>query len=81
MLSQGEAHDNRSLAGNVDYPAEVSAAAREVWCGSGTFVFTSSSGIYAEKDGGVVNESSPLSDAPRAEKLKGERKMEVDGLW
>ncbi|CAM9174545.1 unnamed protein product [Discosporangium mesarthrocarpum] len=60
-----------SPSGNEDYSGEVAAAAAEVWDGEGTFVFTSSSGIYAENDGGTVTEQSPLSDSPRAAKLRG----------
>eukprot|EP00967_Tisochrysis_lutea_P074581 scaffold100292_cov29-Tisochrysis_lutea.AAC.1 len=55
--------------GNDDYPAEVAAALR-MWRGdAGRFVFTSSAGVYAEEDGGVVTEGSPVSDTPRAQKL------------
>jgi hypothetical protein len=28
-------------------------------------VFTSSGGVYAEKSGGIVRESSPVGDSPR----------------
>jgi len=55
--------------GNEDYSAEVAAALR-MWCGSaGRFVFTSSAGVFAEEDGGVVTEDSAVSDTPRAAKL------------
>lgn len=56
-------------SGNDDYPAEVAAALR-MWCGQeGRFVFTSSAGVFAEENGGVVTEGSAVSDSPRAAKL------------
>lgn len=36
------------------------------------FVFTSSGGIFAEEDGGVVTEESPVKDTSRAGMLKSE---------
>lgn len=55
--------------GNDDYSAEVAAALR-MWCGQeGRFVFTSSAGVYAEENGGVVTEGSAVSASPRAAKL------------
>jgi nucleoside-diphosphate-sugar epimerase len=55
--------------GNDDYPAEVAAALR-MWSGQqGRFVFTSSAGVFAEENGGVVTEGSAVSDSPRAAKL------------
>ena len=35
----------------------------------GGLVFTSSGSVYSEDDGGVVDESSPLTSAPRAARL------------
>jgi nucleoside-diphosphate-sugar epimerase len=63
---------NASLddAGSEDYPAEVAAAAKELWDGSGSFVFTSSGGVYAPaEDGQTLTESSPLGDGPQQMKL------------
>lgn len=59
-----------SPGGNEDYPAEVARALR-LWDPSlgGRFVFTSSAGVYAEDAGGVVVETSPVADTPRAAKL------------
>lgn len=55
--------------GNEDYAGEVAAALR-MWDGkAGRFVFTSSAGVYAEEDGGVVTEGSSVSATPRARKL------------
>ena len=36
------------------------AAATRLWDGTGTFLFTSSAGIYAVDDGGQVNEDSAV---------------------
>lgn len=67
---------DRSLSGNDEYGAEVSSATAAVWdnSGAGAFLFTSSGGIYAERDGGIVNEESPTSDEPRSAKLRGEHR-------
>lgn len=57
--------------GNDDYPGTV-ASALSLWDKSapkGRFVFTSSAGVYAEDQGGVVVEDSPVADSPRAAKL------------
>ena len=64
------------------YPDEVAEAAAECWAGregdgdgegegegSSGFIFTSSGSVYAEDAGGVVRETSPLTDAPRAMRL------------
>lgn len=42
--------------------AQIAAAAK-LWDGTGSMLFTSSAGIYAEDDGGSVNEDSPISAA------------------
>ncbi|CAM9487033.1 unnamed protein product [Choristocarpus tenellus] len=65
-------------SGNDNYSGEVSAATAEVWDQSGTFVFTSSSGIYAETNGGTVDEESPIADSPRAAKLRAAETTCVD---
>lgn len=59
------------FSGNEDYSGEVTAAAKELWDGEGTgcFVFTSSGGVYDEKDGGIVREVSPVGASPRNAKL------------
>lgn len=36
------------------------AAAAKLWDGTGSFLFTSSAGIYAADDGSMVNEDSPV---------------------
>jgi nucleoside-diphosphate-sugar epimerase len=56
--------------GNDDYAGAVKDALR-LWdsgCG-GSFVFTSSAGVYAESAGGIVTEASPVADTPRTAKL------------
>jgi len=65
--------------GNDDYPAAVRRALG-LWKGApGRFVFTSSGGIYAEQDGGVVDESSLVADGPRAKKLVDCEKLVLEG--
>ena len=59
--------------GNDEYAAEVKAAL-ELWdstaAGGARFVFTSSAGVYAEQDGGIVTEGSPTAPpTPRTQKL------------
>uniref|UniRef100_A0A7S3PV73 NAD-dependent epimerase/dehydratase domain-containing protein n=1 Tax=Chaetoceros debilis TaxID=122233 RepID=A0A7S3PV73_9STRA len=53
-----------------DYPAAVADASDNLWCGTndgdGTFVFTSSGGVYGPGDGEVVSETSPLPDSSLA---------------
>jgi hypothetical protein len=51
-------------SGSADYAAEVAAAA-QLWDGRGAFVFTSSSGVYADCDGCAVDERTPAA-APGA---------------
>ena len=60
-----------SPGGNEDYASEVECATR-LWDSSapdGRFVFTSSAGVYAEQDGGVVTEESPTVATARTGKL------------
>lgn len=45
------------------------AWARDV--GAGSFVFTSSTGVYRQDDGGVVDETSPVGGAPTADAILG----------
>lgn len=62
-------------SGFEDYPGAVKDAVDNLWAGSdsGSFVFTSSGGIYGPGNGEVVSETSPLPDAtiasPRSLKL------------
>lgn len=63
-------------SGFDDYPRAVEDAVTKLWAGpegGGTFVFTSSGGVYAgtSSDGTpvTVNEGSPVQDTPRAQKL------------
>jgi len=60
-----------SPSGNDDYATAV-ASALEYWdkdAPGGRFVFTSSAGVCAEQDGGVVTEMSPVGSGPRSERL------------
>ena len=60
-----------SPGGNDDYAAAV-ASALEYWekdAPGARFVFTSSAGVHAEQDGGVVTETSPVGSGARAERL------------
>lgn len=43
--------------------------ASEEWSGEGTLVFTSSSGVYAEENGGVVTEKGIVGAGERRERL------------
>jgi nucleoside-diphosphate-sugar epimerase len=55
------------------------AWARDV--GAQSFVFTSSTGVYRQDDGGVVDESSPVGGAPTADAiLGGERAVLTSGF-
>mmetsp|Transcript_54036 Transcript_54036/g.124404 ORF Transcript_54036/g.124404 Transcript_54036/m.124404 type:complete len:332 (-) Transcript_54036:122-1117(-) len=57
--------------GNDDYSAEVGAAL-SFWsegANAASFVFTSSAGVFAEQDGGVVTETSPVGTGARIERL------------
>lgn len=48
--------------------------------GAGSFVFTSSTGVYRQDDGGVVDEASPVGGAPTADAiLGGERAVLASG--
>jgi len=50
--------------------AKSCAAAGARWDGTGNFVFTSSAGVYAEDDGGVVDEASPVQRGnPRVDRI------------
>jgi len=69
-------------SGFDDYPGAVADAIENLWAGSdcgGTFVFTSSGGIYGPGNGGVVNELTPLSEtalsSPRSLKLVNAEKV------
>ena len=60
-----------SPGGNDDYAGTV-ASALDYWdkdAPGARFVFTSSAGVYAEQDGGVVTETSPVGSGPRSERL------------
>ena len=60
-----------SPGGNDDYPAAV-ASALDYWdrkAPGACFVFTSSAGVYAEQDGRIVTEGSPVGSGPRSVRL------------
>lgn len=64
---------------NEDYVGEVRGAL-ELWSGKGGFVFTSSGGVFAEDNGGTVDETAPLSTNPRMNKiLEAERVVAAAG--
>jgi len=60
-----------SPSGNENYPQEVYNAGNDLFdaTSTGTFVFTSSGGIYSEKSGGIVRETSEIALNPRNTKL------------
>lgn len=53
---------------NEDYVGELQGAL-DLWNGQGNFVFTSSGGVFAEDNGGTVDESSPVTSNPRMTKI------------
>ncbi|KAI3433574.1 hypothetical protein D9Q98_003385 [Chlorella vulgaris] len=58
-------------SGSADYVGEIKAAL-ELWDGTGTFVFTSSAGLYTVEDGSACDESAPVAkpgDSERTDKL------------
>ncbi|PSC68244.1 NAD(P)-binding domain [Micractinium conductrix] len=58
-------------SGSADYVAEIKAAL-SLWDGTGTFVFTSSAGVYTVEDGSACDESAPtakLGDNERTDRL------------
>jgi nucleoside-diphosphate-sugar epimerase len=58
-------------SGSDDYAAEVKAAL-DLWDGTGGFVFTSSTAVYAGTDGEPCDESTPefkIGENPRADRL------------
>ena len=71
VLSQSNGHSFKDVvfcappSGFDDYPSAVKEAATQLWSGpdsGGSFVFTSSGGVYEGVDGETVNEASPTSD-------------------
>ena len=63
-----------------DYVAAV-AGAIEYWdkeAPGGRFVFTSSAGVFAGQDGGVVTETSPVGSGPRSERLLAAERAVLD---
>jgi hypothetical protein len=64
-----------------DYAAEGERAV-SLWQGDGRLLITSSTAVYAEKDGGRCVEGSPLSDSPRATRLRDaeERLLAADAM-
>lgn len=62
---------------NEDYVGDVARSLAH-WDGTGGCAFTSSGGVYAEADGGVVTEDSPTSDSPRSAKLLAAEKHVLD---
>lgn len=63
---------------NQDYVEEVKEALK-LWTGKGGFVFTSSGGVYAEDEGGTVNESAALSPNPRMSKILAAEEAVIAG--
>ena len=58
-------------SGSEDYEAEVEAALK-LWDGTGAFVFTGSTAVYAGTDGEPCDETTPqfkIGDSPRADRL------------
>lgn len=53
---------------DVPYEEEV-VRALSLWNHQGSFVFVSSTAVYLEDSGGVIVESSPVGDSPRATRL------------
>jgi nucleoside-diphosphate-sugar epimerase len=51
-----------------DYRQEMERAVR-LWSGTGRLVMVSSTAVYAEEDGGLCEEDSPLAATPRARRL------------
>ncbi|KAK9802050.1 hypothetical protein WJX73_006937 [Symbiochloris irregularis] len=54
-------------SGCDDYEAEVKAALK-LWDGSGTFLFTSSAGLYTAEDGSACSEDSPVQHMGNSER-------------
>jgi nucleoside-diphosphate-sugar epimerase len=52
-----------------DYAAEAARAGR-LWAGGGRLLVTSSTAVYAERDGGRCPEGFPLAGSPRAMRLR-----------
>eukprot|EP00571_Detonula_confervacea_P017683 CAMPEP_0172313196 /NCGR_PEP_ID=MMETSP1058-20130122/19643_1 /TAXON_ID=83371 /ORGANISM="Detonula confervacea, Strain CCMP 353" /LENGTH=319 /DNA_ID=CAMNT_0013026809 /DNA_START=40 /DNA_END=999 /DNA_ORIENTATION=+ len=89
VLSQYNGHSFKDVvfcappSGFDDYPSAVKEAATQLWSGSdsgGSFVFTSSGGVYEGADGEVVNESSPTSDPetnPRSARMVNAEKEAI----
>lgn len=58
-------------SGSEDYTGEIKAALKQ-WDGTGGFVFTSSTAVYAGKDGEDCDETTAqfqIGESPRADKL------------
>ncbi len=82
LLTQNLNPRTRSLEGSFDHvlfsvpPSNVALTyedevlrALSLWNRNGSFVFVSSTAVYAEENGGVVVESSPVGDSQRATRL------------
>lgn len=59
-LNATYAKKNGIDSGIQDYPGEVRRAVGFWEEGDGKIIFTGSMGVYAEKDGGIVTETSPV---------------------
>ena len=67
-------------SGSEDYVGDVKAALK-LWDGSGSFVFTSSAGVYAVEDGSHCDESAPLvalGSNPRTDALLNAEQAVLD---
>jgi nucleoside-diphosphate-sugar epimerase len=67
-------------SGSEDYPAEV-AAALKYWSGKGSFVFTSSSAVYANETGEACDEDSAIYEIgtnPRVDRLLRAERVVLD---
>ncbi|KAG1672215.1 hypothetical protein FOA52_002916 [Chlamydomonas sp. UWO 241] len=62
-------------SGSQDYPADVGAAARDMWDGTGSFVFTSSMSVCSAENGETVTDADcplvPLGKGPGTDKMLG----------
>ena len=61
----------RPPSGSEDYTGEIKAALKQ-WDGTGGFVFTSSTAVYAGTDGETCDETTPeyaVGENPRADRL------------
>eukprot|EP00095_Tigriopus_kingsejongensis_P009169 maker-scaffold145_size311916-snap-gene-0.15 protein:Tk09169 transcript:maker-scaffold145_size311916-snap-gene-0.15-mRNA-1 annotation:"hypothetical protein GUITHDRAFT_64569" len=66
--------------GNETYPQDVAQAAQDHWTQSetGTFVFTSSGGVFLENQGGTVAEDSEVKHSAYNDKILDAEKASLD---